>query len=84
MRRSVASALPLPVGKQQMAFSAVLTCMMSHGQTTSTYDAAEGSVLVATPYAGDVVSGALHCAYDGRDELPDDWMSLLDCLDRID
>ncbi len=58
--------------------------MMSHSQSTSSYDAAQGSFVVATPFAGDVVSGALHCAYDGRDDLPDDWMSLLDCLDRID
>jgi hypothetical protein len=62
--------------------------MTTEAPITSSYDAGQGSFRVATPYVGDVVSGALHHAYDGaydgRDDLPADLRCLLDCLDRVD
>lgn len=66
--------------------------MTIEAQITSSYDAGQGSFRVATPFVGDVVSGALHHAYDGayvgaydgRDDLPADLRCLLDCLDQVD
>lgn len=57
---------------------------MSQVLLQSAQEATGGPFRVAAPFAGDVVSRALHNAYDDGLDLPEDIRSLLDCLDQFE
>ncbi|MEG3125716.1 hypothetical protein [Sphingomonas sp. GB1N7] len=58
--------------------------MMAEAFLNAAQVATPSAFRVTAPFAGDVMAGALHRAYDEQDELPKDWRQLFDSLDRID
>lgn len=58
--------------------------MMAEVILNAAQAANQSGFYVAAPYLGDIVTGALHCAYDDQRNLPDAFRVLLEALDRID
>lgn len=49
----------------------------------STRQSPTGAIRVAAPRIGDMLSGALHSAYDDHDTMPEEFAALLTELDRV-
>ncbi|WP_261292415.1 hypothetical protein [Sphingomonas hylomeconis] len=56
---------------------------MSHSVDTMRHQACSSGFRVAAPRAGDMLSGALHRAYDEPRGVPADMLELLRALDRV-
>ena len=57
---------------------------MSEAFHTSRQAATSGGFRVVAPGPGDMLSGALHHAFDDRRTMPEDFLNLLAKLDRVE
>ena len=57
---------------------------MTQAHASTCHDPVAGAIRIAAPRLGDVLSGALHRAYDDQGAMPDAFAALLAKLDRVE